>query len=187
MFVEASGFAGLIDGLQVEVKGVQQTGFVRLTRVHRKDDDGGAAQRVGTLSSISGSGSNLILTVGGTTVTTTAATDVCRRGDAVPMAVLQVGMVLEVEGSSAGGGIAARKLTIESDAHDADFEGVVTGATDGRCPAVRFTAGGRSVETTATTEFKDVSCGGLVVGVRLNIRGVVHLDGHVVATRVERD
>ncbi|MEZ5317819.1 MAG: DUF5666 domain-containing protein [Vicinamibacterales bacterium] len=201
VFVEAAGFAGLANGVTVEVKGVRDAGgVVRLTRVHledegaggaagdddRDDDDGADAGRsTGTLSAVAGSGSALTLTIGGRTVTTSAATEVRRRGDRVPLDVLQIGMVVEVEGSTSGGAVLARKLTIESDGHDADVEAVVGGPVTGACPVIRFTAGGRAVETTVFTGFKDVSCAAIAAGTRVKVRGVVHPDGHIVATRVE--
>jgi hypothetical protein len=57
----------------------------------------------------------------------------------------------------------------------------------GICPIVSFTVADRLVRTTADTEFKERRCGELKNGMKVRVRGVVQVDGSIIATKVEKD
>jgi hypothetical protein len=81
------------------------------------DDDDDDVEFTGRLDAINGA----TLTVAGRTVVTDATTLIRRRGDPVPFSALQVGQILEVEGSpQTNSSVLARKITIEDDDDDAD-------------------------------------------------------------------
>ncbi len=195
-FFGGSAFADLIVGARVEVKGQQGDGFVQALRIHVNgsddddDDDATEAEFTGTLTSIGGTAPALTLAIGGTTVTTTGATEVRRRGDNLDFTVLQIGQTIEVSGTvQAGGTVLAKKLTIESEDDDVDVEGAVVGPISGPCPALTFTIGSITFSTTSSTEFKKTSCAAvLALGATsptLKVRGVMITAATAQATRVE--
>lgn len=188
-------FASLKDGVRVEVKGEQRDGFVYATRIHVNDDDddddGGqdtSASIHGTLSAIGGSVPGLVLTVGGTTVRTSASTEVKRRGDVQTLSALKVGMSLHVVGvRQTDGSIDARKIEINDDATGGEFEieGSL-GGLKGTCPAVTFSVNGFSIATSASTTFEGGTCSALKSGTKVNVKGLRQSDGSVAATLVKQ-
>jgi Domain of unknown function (DUF5666) len=194
-----ASFADLKNGVDVEVKGTQQAGFVQAARIHLEDDDDDAprqppqnpeAEITGRLNAIAGSAPTLTLTVNTTTVRTTAATTVRRRGDPVTFAALQVGQTLEVEGTRrTDGSIDAQKITIEDDENENEenevrAEGTMSGKT-GSCPAITFTVGSLVFTTNASTRF-DNACTSFVNGDRVEARGNRSSNGTVIATRLRK-
>ena len=192
-------FASLRDGVTVEVKGRQAEGFIQATRVHVEDQDDDdnprqppqnpEAEFVGTLTALGGTAPALTLTVGGTTVRTSSATAVKRRGDPLTLAALRVGQVVEVEGTRrTDGSVDARTLTIEDDNEDeneVEFEGTMSGLT-GACPSLSFTVSGRGVTTNASTEFDKTACTAFRNGDRVQVKGDAQSNGSVVARRLRR-
>ena len=189
-------FASLKDGVRVEVKGEQRDGFVYATRIHVNDDDDDddtpgqetSASIHGTLTAIGGSTPAFVLTVGGTTVRTSASTEVKRRGDVQTLAELKVGMSLHVVGvRQPDGSLDARKIEINDDATGGEFEieGSV-GGLQGSCPALRFSVNGFSITTSASTTFEGGECSALKSGNKVNVKGLRQADGSVAATRVKR-
>lgn len=188
-------FADLKDGVRVEVKGEQRDGFIFATRIHVNDEDNGdagdqdaAASIHGTLKSISGTAPTLTLTVDSTTVHTSSSTEVKRRGDVQTLDALKTGQSLHVVGTRlSDGSLNARKIEIDDDEEGGEFEieGSLGGLT-GTCPAITFSVNGFKVLTSASTEFKDVSCSALKSGDRVDVKGTRQADGSVLATRVER-
>jgi hypothetical protein len=186
-------FASLEDGVRVEVKGDQRDGFVYATRIHVNDDDDDdddddgpdtSASIHGILSAIGGSAPSLLLTVGGTTVRTSASTEVKRRGDAQTLSALKVGMSLHVVGvRQTDGSIDARKIEIDDDATGGEFEieGSL-GGLKGTCPAVTFSVNGFSIATSASTTFEGGTCAALKGGTKVNVKGLRQSDGSVAAT-----
>ena len=190
-FYGGSVYTDLIASARVEVKGRQGTGFVQALRIHVNtpdddDDDDDEAEFTGVLTAKTGAAPTLTLTIGGTTVTTTAATEVRRRGDNLTFDALQVGQTIDVSGTTQpGGSIVAKKLTIESGATDVDLEGAVSGPVTGACPAITFMVGGVTFTTTSFTEFKKTSCAAIVTGANVKVRGVMTGAATAQATRVE--
>jgi hypothetical protein len=83
-------------GKRVEVKGAQKDGYVYATRIHVNDADDGdddgqdeSASIEGPLTSKSGAPPVMTLIVGGTTVHTSASTEVRRKGDVQTLSVLR--------------------------------------------------------------------------------------------------
>jgi Domain of unknown function (DUF5666) len=56
----------------------------------------------------------------------------------------------------------------------------------GACPARSFSVAGRAVSTSATTRFDDTSCAALVIGMRVEVRGLLNGNGTLDAFRVSR-
>jgi hypothetical protein len=170
----------VINGATVEVSGTVQPGGSVLARKISIEDDANEAEFTGVIASTSP------LVVGTTTVQTTAATEVRRRGDALPLDILRVGMNVEVSGTTqSDASVIAKKITIEDDTFDVDVEGALTGLTPG-CPAIQFTIDGLAIVTSIRTEFKKTACSALTEGANVKVRGVLRPDNITVeATRVE--
>lgn len=195
-FFGGSTFSMLKDGARVEVKGQQRDGYVYATRIHVNsigdDNDGGdgqdsSASIQGTLTAKSGSGSTFTLTVGGTTVLTTGATEVKRRGDVQTLEALALGQTLHVVGTrQPDKSILARKIEIVDDAPGGEFEveGSI-GGLSGTCPAISFGVNGFSIRTSALTEFEGSACTALKSGTKVQVKGTRAADGVVTATRVK--
>ncbi len=125
-FGSGSSLALLVNGSRVEVKGQQRDGYIYAERIHinstgtgtddgGKDDKGGeqdsSASVKGKLTAVGGAKPALTLMVGNTTVTTTAATTVKRRGDVQTLDQLKIGQTLHVVGTrQSGGGLVARLI-----------------------------------------------------------------------------
>jgi hypothetical protein len=188
-------FSDLKDGARVEVKGQQRDGYVYATRIHINgdtdtDDDGqdSSASIHGTLVSMSGSKPTLVLLVGSTTVHTSSATEVKRRGDVQTLDTLKVGQTLHVVGDrQSDGSLNARKIEIDDDAEGGEFEieGAL-GGLKGTCPSVQFAVNGFSISTSASTTFES-ACSSLKSGDKVNVKGTRQADGSVAATRVKKN
>lgn len=107
-FFGGSVFADLVDGARVEVKGQQRNGFVYATRIHvnREDDDDEDEDEDDDQTSVSGiltaigpPAATPVLTVGGKTVRTTAATEVLHHSDTLTFAALEAGMRVVAHGT----------------------------------------------------------------------------------------
>lgn len=188
-------FASLAEGTRVEVKGEQRDGFVYAVRIHvnRTDpttppEDTSASIR-GVLKTIGATIPNLVLLVDSTTVRTSSATEVKRRGDVQTLEQLKVGQSLHVVGDrQADGSLNARKIEINDDATGGEFEieGSV-GGLRGVCPVVSFSVNGFSVTTNASTTFEGGTCSSLKSGDKVTVKGVKQADGSVAATRVRKN
>jgi hypothetical protein len=190
-------FSKLQVGLRVEIKGQQRNAYVYAERLHVHDpsdggdDDGGQQQSAsihGTLTARSGTQPNLTLTVGGTTVRTSAGTVVQRRGDVQTLEQLQIGQSLHVVGDrQADGSLDARRIQIEDDAvgGEMEIEGPA-GGVSGTCPALHFVVMGHSVATSGATTFEGGTCSSLRSGMRVTVNGTRQADGSILATRVRR-
>jgi hypothetical protein len=191
----ALSFSSLKDGVRVEVKGQQRDGYVYAERLHVNDvdvagtDDGGqdsSASIDGVLTAISGTSPALRLTVAGTTVRTSSATDVRRRGDVQALDVLKIGQTLHVVGvRQADGSIDARKIQIDDDPTGGEFEieGAV-GGLKGTCPAVSFSVNGFSIQADSSTVFAGGACSTLKSGSKATVKGTRQADGSILATRI---
>ncbi len=103
-FFGGSQFSQLANGVRAEVKGQQRNGFVLATRIHVNQPDSGggsddSASIEGALTAKNGSVPQLTLVVAGTTVLTSASTEVRRKGDTQQLGVLVLGMTLHVVGA----------------------------------------------------------------------------------------
>lgn len=190
---QPDSFATLKEGSRVEVKGEQRDGFVYATRIHINgsddDDDGGqdsSASIHGTLTAIAGGFPNFVLTVGTTTVRTSSATEVKRRGDVQTLNELEAGMSLHVIGvRQSDGSIDARRIEINDDAAGGEFEiEGAAGGVNGTCPAVTFSVNGFTIKTSAATTFDGGACAALKSGDKVTVQGTRQADGTVAATKV---
>jgi hypothetical protein len=188
-----ASFASLAIGTRVHVSGRSNgSGLLASTVMIQSgaNDNGGQGQDTsasidGLLTSIAGTAPNLTLIVGGTTVTTSASTDVRRRGDVQPLSVLQINMNLHVEGTRMpNGSIAARMLQIKDDATGGLFQiSGSMGGLKGTCPSVQFVVNGFSIFTDGTTLFTP-PCSTFKSGTKVTVIGVTQPDGSVKATSV---
>jgi hypothetical protein len=191
-------FALLKDGVRVEVKGQQRDGYVYAERIHVNDadstddgDDDGQDQSAsihGVLTTKGGTKPTLTLIVGGTTVRTSSATEVQRRGDVQPLDALQIGQTLHVIGvRQSDASIDARRIQIDDDQTGGEFEieGSL-GGLKGTCPALTFGVNGFAITTTAATVFEGGACSTLKSGDKIVVKGTRQADGSVLATRVKR-
>jgi len=191
-FFGNSAFGDLANGRRAEVKGRQRDGYVYAERIHVNLDDTTPGQDTsasieGPLTAKSGAGSVWTLIVGGTTVKTSASTEVRRRGDVQDLSVLQIGMTLHVVGDrQPDGSINARMIQIKDDAVGAPFEieGSM-GGVQGSCPTLTFGVNGFSVFTDAATVFTP-ACSEFKSGTKAKITGIVQTNGAVKATSVQK-
>lgn len=194
------GFSLLKNDVRVEVKGQQRDGYVYAERIHVNitddeddeaeddEDQDSSASIHGVLTALTGSKPALTLTVGGTTVRTSAGTVVQRRGDVQTLDALQVGQTLHVVGTrQPDGSLDARRIQISDDETGGEFEieGSV-GGLKGTCPAVSFGVNGFSVTTSSATTFEGGACTALKSGDKVKVNGTKQPDGSVLATRVRR-
>jgi hypothetical protein len=192
----AQSFSMLKDGVRVEVKGQQRDGYVYAERVHVNDgqdtgsddseqDDSASIQ--GILTTIAGTKPALTLTVGGTTVRTSASTEVQRRGDVQTLDTLRTGQTLHVVGvRQSNGSIDARRIFIDDDPAGGEFEiSGALGGLKGTCPAVSFGVNGFMITTSTATVFDGTPCSGLKSGTKVTVNGIKQTDGSVLATRVK--
>ena len=189
-------FSNLKEGSRVEVKGEQRDDYVYAVRIHinggdETDDDGPdtSASIHGTLKAIGGSKPALVLTVGTTTVRTSASTEVKRRGDVQTLDALKIGQSLHVVGDrQADGSLNARKIEIDDDATGGEFEiEGSAGGVKGTCPSLQFNVNGFSIATSGTTVFEPAgACTALKSGDKVTVKGTRNADGSVAATRVTR-
>jgi hypothetical protein len=192
-----------MNNTRTEVKAWPRDGFWYAERLHVNLDEevpetpttpttpttpqDSSASIEGTLTTMGGTRPSLVLTIAGTTVRTSASTEVQRRGDVQDLSVLQIGMTIHVVGDRrTDGSIDARRLQIKDDATGAEFEieGSV-GGLKGTCPTVAFGVNGFNVATTASTTFAP-ACGELKSGNKVKVKGVTQADGSVRATSVTR-
>lgn len=189
---DSSAFTDLKNGVRVEVTAQQRDGFVLATRIHVNVSDAGGGQDdsasiEGLLTAKSGGIPNLTLVVGGTTVTTSASTEVRRKGDVQDLSVLQLNMTLHVEGTRLGNGsIAARMIQIKDDATGGVFQiSGSMGGLKGACPSMTFGVNGYSIFTDGSTAFTP-ACSSFKSGDKVTVVGITQADGRVKATAVSK-
>src|SRR4029453_9518764 len=122
-----------MNNTRTEVKAWPRDGFWYAERLHVNLDEevpetpttpttpttpqDSSASIEGTLTTMGGTRPSLVLTIAGTTVRTSASTEVQRRGDVQDLSVLQIGMTIQVVGDRrTDGSIDARRLQIKNEA-----------------------------------------------------------------------
>jgi hypothetical protein len=100
---------------------------------------------------------------------------------------LELGARVEVEGMVVNGVLVARKVELESEDDDRDegfeIDGSITAAN---AEAKTFVVRGVTVRYSASVEFRDGNAANLVVGARVEVKGMLSSDGTTVdATRIE--
>ena len=192
----AVAFGALAVGSRVEVKGLQQDGYVFAERIHingtgkpgEPQDESASVE--GRLNTLGGAAPTLTLTIGSTTVTTTAATEVQRRGAVLTLADLAEGQTVHAVGTRlADASIVARQLQIKDDESGGTFAvNGSMGGLKGTCPAITFGVNGYSIYTTTATTFGPGAdtCTSLKSGTKVGVTGVVQANGTVKAETVTR-
>ena len=139
------------------------------------------------LNAIGGSAPTLTLTVGSTTVRTSSATVVKRRGDEQTLAELKVGQDVHVIGTrQPDGSIDARHIEINDDATGGEVEiQGSAGGVSGSCPALSFSVNGYRITTTAATVFEGITCAAMKSGTKVTVKGTSQADNSVLASRVK--
>ena len=144
------------------------------------------------------------LTVGGITVTATAATRIHHGNRVLTLADIHVGDHVQAYGVMTGTTLAATEIKVEDTGNDNDdddhgpgteVEGVVSGLgtqPNAGCTAapagLTFTVGttpATTVKTNASTVFDDVTCANLANGNIVEVEGALQTDGSILATKVE--
>jgi hypothetical protein len=151
------------------------------------DEQDSSASIHGVLNSIGGSIPALTLNVGGTTVRTSADTDVKRKGDVQTLSQLKTGQDLHVIGTrQPDGSIDARHIEINDDATGGEVEiQGSAGGVSGACPTLSFGVNGYKVSTTATTAFEGIACTALKSGTKVTVKGISQANNSIIATNVK--
>ncbi|HVL70165.1 MAG TPA: DUF5666 domain-containing protein [Vicinamibacterales bacterium] len=190
--------ADLADGIVVDVKGERASdgSVVALSIAFEKPHAPGPqpptphedVEFSGTITAVAGECPAAVLTVGGATIRLSEATHFPGSGCGGAI----VGASVDGRGvAQEDGSIAATRLHIKKGPSappqapkSVTIEGAVTGVS-GTCPALSFTLAGRTVQTTAATNFVGSgNCGVIVNGKTIEVTGT-ELDGVVTATRVK--
>jgi hypothetical protein len=151
------------------------------------DEQDSSASIHDRLNAIGGSAPTLTLTVGSTTVRTSSATVVKRRGDQQTLAELKVGQDVHVIGTrQPDGSIDARHIEINDDATGGEVEiQGSAGGVSGSCPALSFSVNGYRITTTAATVFEGITCAAMKSGTKVTVKGTSQADNSVLASRVK--
>jgi hypothetical protein len=199
----ADSFTNLRNGGRVEAKTQARDGFFYAVRIHVNNTTSEpappsapspappqeeSASIEGPLTALSGGLPNLVLAVNGTTVRTSASTDVQRRGDKQDLGTLRPGQTLHVIGvRRADGSIDARLIQIKDDAPSGEFsiEGSM-GGLKGSCPSLTFKVNGYSIASSGSTAFPNAACGSFKNGDKVRVRGIRQTDESVNATSIEK-
>lgn len=126
-------------------------------------------------------------------------------GTTLTCAQIQVNDRAEAHGTTSGTTLIATDVNVETehpqppagksddeddnDDHDqgAEITGTVSGAAAGHaCPAFSFSVGSTAVTTSAATKFEDVTCAGVVNGIRVEVKGTRTAANALAATKVEK-
>jgi len=178
--------ASIIVGDHVQARGTMNGATLEASEIkveHTGKGGDGDGEVEGIVSGLTATTGCPVLTfmVGTTTVTTSAATDF----DDVLCSQLANGAIVEVKGTrQANGSIVATKVEL---AGNAEVEGLVSGLPSGTCPTLAFTVGTKQVTTSASTTFEDVTCATLVNGMKVEVKGVLQMNGSIAAAKVELD
>jgi hypothetical protein len=201
----ADSFTNLLNGGRVEAKTQARDGFFYAVRIHINTTASTpvppstpapsptppqeeSASIEGPLTALSGGLPNLVLTVNGTTVRTSASTDVQRRGDKQDLSTLRLGQTLHVIGvRRSDGSIDARQIQIKDDAPSGEFsiDGSM-GGLKGTCPSLTFKVNGYSIASNGSTAFPNAACSSFKNGDKVRVKGIRQADESVNATSIEK-
>jgi cyanate lyase len=169
------GCSALQNGAKAEVKGLKQPDGSLIALAVGVE----GAELRGFVLGLSGTCPTVTFTLNGTTVKTTAQTEFKDGG----CSALQNGAKAEVEGlKQPDGSVTALVVSVEA----MELEGIVSGIS-GTCPTSTFTLSGRTVKTTAATEYAKGSCSDIKNGTRLDLKGLKQPDGSVTAVWIKFD
>jgi hypothetical protein len=196
-------FARLANGDAVHVAAADKGAFLLATRINLPSEPESTEPPVpvvtaeGTLTAVAGTSPVLTLTVGTSTVVTSASTIVRRKNETLTLAALAVGQTVSAEGiAGTGGAINATRISIEVDpaappappvtpAAPFDVEGIVSART-GTCPAVTFIVQTKTVVADASTQYVQLTCATLANGATVRVKGRLQEDGSVTADQIKK-
>jgi len=156
------------------------------------EDSAGGGPAAGTIVSVLGTSLSVTVDTAGrfTMTNVPAGTIQLQITGAAFSAVITINDVKARETIALTLTVTGSTVTVVSEARDdhsggtaVELAGVVSGLT-GACPAVTFTVGTQTVQTTAQTEFDDGRCTNVVNGARVKIKGSAQPDGTVLARKV---
>jgi Domain of unknown function (DUF5666) len=201
-------FAALKNGAAVEVKGVQQTGFVQASRIkleNEQENEPKEAEFRGAISGLTGTASAFQFNVGSTVVKGDATTSITGDGSGSnsgsggggntprTFADLKNGTQVEVKGVQQTGFVQASRIQIEDDDNNDDndndngeakVEGTL-GSVSGTCPAISSSVNSTKFTASASTRF-DNACSSVRSGDKVEVRGTRNTDGSLAATRLRK-
>ena len=137
----------------------------------------------GAVSDVRGSCPALTFVVNGTTVTASTLTQF-KDGSC---GSIVSGRQVEITGTRpSSGAVLAARVEIKENAaqNDVELKGSIS-SIGGSCPILTFVVNGKRIMTTASTQFKDSTCGSIAAGRRVDVKGNVEANGTILATRVE--
>ena len=181
-----------IVGQRVKVRGdLQSDGSILAERIRLDDDDDFEVEFKGLIESIDPGASSMV--IGGRQVATNAFTRFEGEDDAsLVFGDFSVGQFVEVEGIlQSDGSILAKKIELEDDEHEDDFELEFKGLIDSiDAASLSLVVGGLPVLTDAQTRFEgedDSPLGfeDLRVGQVVEVEGILQADGSVLARKIE--
>lgn len=196
-------FARLANGAVVHVAAADKGEFLLATRINLPSEPVSTEPPVpvvtaeGTLTAVTGTSPVLTLSVGTSTVVTSASTVVRRKNETLTLAALAVGQTISAEGTAGtGGAINATRISIEYDpaappappvtpAAPFDVEGIVSGKA-GTCPAVTFVVQTKTIVADASTQYLQLTCSTLANGATVRVKGRLEEDGSVTADQIKK-
>ena len=183
-------FTDLIVGARIHVKGTKNGDAITASRILAQQTGLENVRLNGTVSDVAGTCPDRTFKFGSTAIAVNRST-IFVQGSC---AQIQGGLTLEVKGlRRPDGSILATQVKFnkqddedeeeEEEAVPVEFSGSISGLS-GPCPARRFMAGGREVQTTGATNFL-TPCATLVNGQTVAIKGKQTGNGKVIATEVK--
>tara|TARA_R110002012_G_scaffold77826_4_gene198134 strand:+ start:23661 stop:26408 length:2748 start_codon:yes stop_codon:yes gene_type:complete len=164
-------------GVEVEIKGHQaEDGTIVAKKIEfeSEDDNDRESEIEGEITEFT---SATEFTIGEQTITTTDNTEF----DNGSIESLALGVHIDVEGHINNDGILVADEIEFEEAEEISVEGVVSAFVS----ATEFSIGEQAITTNGETEFKNSSASMLVLGVTLEVEGVLDENGTLVATKVE--
>jgi uncharacterized protein DUF5666/carboxypeptidase-like protein len=194
-------FTDLVVGARVHVKGSKSGSTITATRIEVQQSNLEKAEAHGSATDLGGACPDLTFRIGSQAVAVNDSTIFVHGG----CADVTNGTTVEVKGlRRPDGSILATNLKIDDDSHDGgnngngdendddngdgqevEFTGTVSGL-GGHCPALTFSAAGKSVTTNGSTSFL-TACSSIHDGVKLEVKGKATGNGPVTATSVKAE
>lgn len=138
-----------------------------------------AIELEGAVSNLTGACPALRFILNGTAVATDATTEF-RDG---PCTAVAPGMKVHAKGvRQANGSMLASRVKVEIE--ETELQGKISSVT-GSCPTPTFVVNGTTVNTNSSTTFSGAGCSGVIVGAKVELKGLRQANGSVLATRVK--
>ena len=154
-------------GDRIHAKGSKDAGGLTAREVELQHAEIEPAEISGSVTGLAGTCPARTFRLGSASISTADTTSFLRGacGD------LANGRRVEVRGVPRAGGLAATVVKFEeAEVEDTSVRGRVANLR-GACPALQFTAGGKTILTTAATQFLRGTCAGVANGVTLEVEG----------------